>query len=174
LALVFGLCLPVLTPGTLLAQQTAALTTKAATGLLSRDEAAKLMPATVFFAGKTAPVEARNTGGVRLHGGSLMLAGLVDTSGYSSGVQSRYQAYFVTEAPLRIEGKTLPVGAYGCGFVQGQFLVMNVAGNLLFSVPATHDTAILRPDPLQFLPAADGGYRLYSGRDYVTLKDASQ
>jgi hypothetical protein len=58
--------------------------------------------------------------------------------------------------------------------VQGQFLVLNVAGKLLFSVPATHDTAMRRPDPLQFLPAADGSYRLYSGRDYVTLKAGSQ
>jgi hypothetical protein len=146
--------------------------TGSAPGVMAHGEAAKLMPATVFFAGKTAPVQARNTAGLRLTGGRLVLAALVDTSGYSSGVQSRYQAYFLTETPLRIEGKALPVGAYGCGFVAGKFLVLNLAGDVLFSVSATHDTVIRRPDPLQFIAASGGSYRLYSGRDYVTLQAA--
>ena len=153
-------------------QQTVAATAASTPGmgLLSRDEAAKLMPATVFFAGKTASVQARNTAGLRLAGGHVVLAALVDTSGYSSGVQSKYQAYFLTEEALKIEGTALPVGAYGCGFVAGKFLVMNLAGDVLFSVHATRDTIIRRPDPLQFTAAPGAGYRLYSGRDYVTIR----
>ncbi len=146
--------------------------TVSAAGIMAHGEAAKLMPATVFFAGKTAPVQARNTAGLRLAGGRVVLAGLVDTSGYSSGVQSKYQAYFLTETALTIAGRKLGVGAYGCGFVAGKFLVLNLAGDVLFSVAATHDTAIRRPDPLQFTAAPGGGYRLYSGRDYVALQAA--
>jgi len=46
-----------------------------------------------------------------------VLAGLVDTSGYSTGVASKYQGYLITEVPLKIGGKRLPAGAYGFGFL---------------------------------------------------------
>ena len=141
-----------------------------APAVMDHAEAARLMPSTVFFAGKTAPVQERNTAGLLLADHRMVLTALVDTSGYSSGVQSKYQAYLLTESPLLIEGKRLPIGAYGCGFVAGRFLVLNLAGDVLFSVPAVHDTAIRRPDPLQLTTAPGGGYRLYSGRDYATLR----
>lgn len=142
------------------------------TGPLSREKASSLVPATVFFAGKVAPVQARNTSGVKLPHG-LLLAGLVDTSGYSTGVQERYQAYLIVETPVEFGERTLPPGAYGCGIVGSQFLVMDVGDHELFRVPAERDAAMKRPVPLQATgDAAAGKYRLYFGRSYVAFAPA--
>jgi hypothetical protein len=136
---------------------------------LTATEAAKFLPATVFFRGQSAPIQARNSSGVQFNKNALLLVTLVDTAGYSSSVQEKYQAYLITEASLDIEGHRLPPGAYGCGFIAGNtFVVMDIGGHDLFSIHSTKDTTLHRPTPLQILPSSDGtGYRLYVGRDYI-------
>jgi hypothetical protein len=164
------LCLPLAA----LAQQTGAAPAAAAAapGVLNAEAAARLLPATVFFAGQTAPVQARNSAGVRFADG-LMLAALVDTSGYASDVQQKYQAYLLTEVPLRIADRTLPAGAYGCGFVGGAFVVMDIGGRDLLRVPAASEAALRRPMPLQVLAGgAAGEYRLLSGRSAVSFSES--
>ncbi len=142
-------------------------------GPISREVASTLVPATVFFAGQVASVQLRNTGGARLPGG-FVLAGLVDTSGYSSSVQERYQAYLLLDTPARFAGKLLQPGAYGCGMVGDQFLVLDLSSQLLFSVPSSRDAAIARPTPLQVLAGGSPGeYRLYFGRHYVPFAAAA-
>ncbi len=160
-------------PAQMAAAPVAALPKTQAPGPLPREMAEKLMPATVFFASQVAPVQARNTAGAKLPGG-LVLAGLVDTSGYSSGIQERYQAYLLLDTPARFGGKLLEPGAYGCGVVSGQFSVLDLGAKPLFSIPAQHDAALARPTPLQVQPdAATGAYRLYFGRNYVSFAPAS-
>ena len=91
------------------------------------------MPATVFFRGQAANVQARNSGGVKLPDGMFVLCALVDTSGYSSAVQQKYQAYFITEVTLDIQGQTLKPGAYGVGFTEGnRFTVMDLGAHDVF------------------------------------------
>ena len=72
----------------------------------------KLMPATVFFRGQAASVQARNSGGIKLPDGMFVLVALVDTSGYSTGIQQKYQGYFITEVTLNINGQTLKPVSY--------------------------------------------------------------
>ncbi len=86
------------------------------TKVLSASEAAKFLPNVVFFRGQSAPIQARNSGGVQFAKDALLLISLVDTAGYSSSVQERYQAYLITETAIDIEGHRLEPGAYGCGF----------------------------------------------------------
>src|SRR6202034_1771892 len=102
--------------------------------LLKPDEVAAILPPAVFFQGKSAPVQGRNSGGIRFEDKSLMLVSLIDTSGYSSQVQEKYQAYLITESPLDIDGHRLSPGAYGCGFLNDSgFVVMDIGGHDLFS-----------------------------------------
>jgi hypothetical protein len=138
---------------------------------LTASEAAKFLPATVFFRGQSAPIQARNSGGVQFDKNALLLVTLVDTAGYSSSVQEKYQAYLITEASIDIEGNRLPPGAYGCGFIAGNtFVIMDIGGHDLFTIHSTKDAMLHRPTPLQVLPAPNGaGYRLYVGRDYVNF-----
>jgi hypothetical protein len=129
----------------------------------------------VFFQGKTAPVQGRNSGGIRFEDKSLMLVSLVDTSGYSSQVQEKYQAYLITESPLDIDGHRLSPGAYGCGFISSGFIVMDIGGHDLFTANATRDGDLRRPTPLQVMAAPDGPgkYRLYAGRNFVSFRLAT-
>lgn len=137
--------------------------------IVSAAEAGKILPATVFFQGQSASIQARNSAGVRFAKDSFMLVALVDSSGYSSEVQQKYQAYLITEEPIEVGGHRLAPGAYGCGFISGnQFLVMDIGGHSLFTIASTRDAALHRPVPLQITPDSDR-YRLYFGRNYVEL-----
>lgn len=131
----------------------------------------KLLPASVYYKAQSATTQLRNSGGVKFADGYYMLSTLVDTSGYSSDVAAKYQAYFITEVPLKIEGKTLPAGIYGVGFVgNDKFIVTDVGAHDIFSVAYKTDAEMNRPRPLQVLADAAGGFRLYEGRKYIHFK----
>src|ERR1700694_5060435 len=139
-------------------------------GVLSADDLKKVVPATYFFRGQSAPVQLRNSAGFGLPDGKLVLAGMVDTSGYAADVQAKYQGFLITEVKLNIEGSELSPGEYGFGFSkEGKFLVMDVGANDLFSVAAKLDDKLPHPVPLKIVQD-QGAYRLYAGRKWVSLK----
>lgn len=141
----------------------------ASTPILDAAQAGKIMPGTVFFKGQSASVQQRNSAGIRFGKDSLLLVALVDTSGYSSSVQQKYQAYLLTQEPIEIGGHRLAPGAYGCGFIAGnKFVIMDIGAHDLLTVSSAHDTEIRRPTPLQILPSGNH-YRFYEGRNYVEL-----
>jgi hypothetical protein len=55
--------------------------------VLSSDELKKAVPSEYFFRGQKAPVQIRNAGGFQLADGKMMMAALVDASGYSTAIQ---------------------------------------------------------------------------------------
>ncbi len=141
--------------------------------LLAPEELQKLVPATVFFQGQTSTTQLRNSAGLRFANSHLLLAAKVDTGGYATAVAERYQIYLLTEAPLLFAGHTLAPGAYGAGFVNGKWLVMDLGGNQLFSVAAPTDPTLKRPVPLKIEIDGDGMYRLLSSRSYVRFGPAT-
>ena len=165
-AVIFALLLP---PVQAVCQINATPAVATSTPILTATEAGKILPATVFFQGQSASVQDRNSSGIRFGKESFLLVALVDTSGYSSSIQQKYQAYLITQEPVEIGGHRLAPGAYGCGFIAGnKFVVMDIGAHDLFTVSSVHDTALHRPTPLQILPAGNH-YRLYEGRSYVDL-----
>lgn len=137
------------------------------TALKASDISNKIFPEQVFFRGQVAPVQMRNTGGVHFSDDAYVLAGLVDSSGYSTAIRQKYQAYFITEVALEVGGQKLPPGAYGVGFVTGdKFIVMDLGAHDLFQVDVSKDAEMKRPVPMQIV-GSGGKYRLYSGRNYV-------
>ncbi|MDP9038089.1 MAG: hypothetical protein M3O02_02295 [Acidobacteriota bacterium] len=161
--------------GVRLHAQEGAAGSKGAPVVLRREEAAAILPAAVFFRGQSASVQGRNSSGLRFADGKLVLATMVDTSGYSSTVQQVYQAYLLTEVPLMVGGHRLNAGAYGFGFVAGnKMTVMDIGANEILQAVTTHDEALARPNPLQILPGPSGSFRLYLGRSYVTLSIAEK
>ena len=130
----------------------------------------KLMPASVYYKGQSATTQLRNSGGVKFADGSFVLTTLVDTSGYSTGVAAKYQAYFITETPIKLGGHALPAGVYGIGFIDGDKLVVtDVGAHDVMTVSTATDTDLKRPMPLQVMADAAGGYRIYAGRRYVVF-----
>ena len=136
--------------------------------VLKAADAQKLLPAAVYYKGQSAPVQARNSGGVKFSDGYFVLASLVDTSGYSTGIAAKYQGYFITETPIKVGSESMPAGVYGFGFIaDNKFVITDVGAHELFSVDTANDDGMKRPMPLQVLADQGGGFRLYAGRKYV-------
>jgi hypothetical protein len=129
----------------------------------------KLLPASVYYKGQSATTQLRNSGGVKFADGFFVLATMVDTSGYSTDVAAKYQAYFIAEVPIKVGGESLPAGVYGVGFIGGdKMVVTDVGGHDVLTVNSATDAGLKRPMPLQVAAdTAGGGFRLYSGRSYV-------
>ncbi len=137
--------------------------------VLTAANAQKLLPASVFYRGQTATTQLRNSGGVKFADGFYVLATLVDTSGYSTGLAAKYQAYFIVEVPINLGGKSLPAGVYGVGFVGDKLVVTDVGAHEVQTVAASDDAAQKHPMPLQVVADPAGGFRLYIQRKYVTF-----
>lgn len=144
--------------------------TQVKAGLLNADEVKKVTPATYFFRGQSAPVQMRNAVGFRDKEDRFVLMALVDTSGYSTDIQEKYQGLFITEVKLKVGDATLGPGAYGFGFKDGKFLILDVGAGDVISVPFQTDDALSHPVPLK-LTADGAGYRLYAGKKWVGLSE---
>ncbi|HJQ70150.1 MAG TPA: hypothetical protein VKA70_14335 [Blastocatellia bacterium] len=137
--------------------------------VLSGAELTRVVPSSFYFEGQSAPTQMRNAAAARFGPKRLVIAGLVDTSGYSSEIRAKYEGFFITDSAIAVGGSDLGVGAYGFGFSNdGKFNLFDIAGNRLLSVDAAKDSALRRPRPLMMSKASDG-LRLYAGRDYVTI-----
>ena len=136
--------------------------------VLNAAAAQKFLPSQVYYHGQTATTQLRNSCGVKFGDGHYLFAVLVDTSGYSSEITAKYQAYLITEVPVRFGTRSLPPGAYGLGFIAGdKFVVTDVGAHELLTAPYASDEAMKRPVPLQIVSDPGGGFRLYEGRKYV-------
>ena len=145
--------------------------TAVAPGVLSAVAIQRLMPPAVFFHGQLATVQLRNSSGISFGSGGMVLAGIVDTGGYSSAIQSNYEFYLLSDTAFEINGKKFSPGSYGCGFPGKNVLIMDLGGNELYRAPIGHDDSMTRPRPLQTLPGkTPDEFRLYLSRDYVTIR----
>jgi hypothetical protein len=143
---------------------------KSKPGVLSSQEIKRVVPSAYFYGGQSASVQVRNSSGFATTDGKLVLAGLVDNSGYSTDVATKYQGFLITEVKLNIGGTELAPGQYGCGFSKdGKFYVLDVGANELASTSWQTDEKLARPVPLKIVAEGDM-YRLYNGRKWVSLK----
>ena len=141
---------------------------KGAPVILAGAELTRVVPPGFYFEGQSAPTQMRNAAAVRF-GTKHVIAGLVDTSGYSSDIRAKYEGFLITDKPIHVGTGALAAGAYGFGFTEtGRFNVFDVGGAPVLSVDAANDTAAPRPRPLMMSLERDG-VRLYGGRRYVVI-----
>jgi hypothetical protein len=138
--------------------------------VLTSDELKKAVPTEYFFRGQKAPVQLRNAVGFQLADGKMILAALVDASGYSTAIQQKYQGMLITETKLNVGGSSLPPGQYGFGFTaDNKFVVMDVANSDVLSASYQTDQTLQHAVPLKLIE--DGaGYKLYAGKKWIALK----
>ena len=137
--------------------------------ILAGAELTRVVPTGFYFQGLSAPTQMRNSAAARFGTNRLVIAGLVDTSGYSTDIRAKYVGFLITDSEITLNGTSLPAGAYGFGFgTEGKLTVMDVGGKDLLSVDITNDKALRRPRPLM-MAADSGGVRLYNGRNYVVI-----
>ena len=137
--------------------------------VLAGAELTRVVPPGFYFQGLSAPTQMRNSAAARFGAKRFVVAGLVDTSGYAADVRAKYEGFFITDAPITINGSDLGTGAYGFGFTNdGKMQILDLAGNQVLSVATTRDSDLKRPRPLMMTKAGNG-IRFYSGKDYVTV-----
>jgi hypothetical protein len=137
--------------------------------VLAGAQLARVVPPGFYFEGQSAPTQMRNAAAARFGGRRHVIAGMVDTSGYSADVRAKYEGFFITDSPVSVGGEEVAPGAYGFGFTQdGKFNLFDVGGRPVLSVGVTDDRRIRRPRPLM-MTTAEGGVRLYSGRQFVLI-----
>jgi hypothetical protein len=137
--------------------------------ILEGDDLTRVIPSSFYFEGQSAPTQMRNAAAVQFGPNRFTMAGLVDTSGYSSEVQAKYVGFFITDSPVIIGGVRLATGAYGFGFATGGLMnMMDVGGRRILSVRTRRDAGLQRPRPLMMTQTRNG-VRLYAGREWVLL-----
>jgi hypothetical protein len=137
--------------------------------VLTPAELTRVVPPGFYFQGLTAQTQMRNSAAARFGANRYVIAGLVDTSGYSSEVRAKYEGFLITDSRITIGGSDLDVGAYGFGFSNnGNLNVLDLAGNEVISISTRNDKSLRRPRPLMMIKNGDE-IRLYSGRSYVVI-----
>jgi hypothetical protein len=138
--------------------------------VLTGADLTRIVPTGFYFEGQSAPTQMRNGAAARFGEKRHIIAGLVDTSGYSSDIRAKYEGFLITDSSIRIGGEQLETGAYGFGFTDdGRLNIFDVSGKRVLSVAAPNDRDLRRPRPLMMVSAADG-LRLYARRSYVVIK----
>jgi len=137
--------------------------------VLSGPQLARVVPPGFYFEGQSAPTQMRNAVAARFGAKRHVIAGIVDTSGYSADIRAKYEGFLITDSPIRLGNTQLEVGAYGFGFADdGKLNILDVSGRQILSVETSADRQLRRPRPLM-MSKAGGEVRLYSGRRYVVV-----
>lgn len=136
--------------------------------ILEGDSLKRIVPTSFYFAGQSAETQMRNAAAAKIGNERFIIAGLVDTSGYSTDIQGKYEGFFITDSPIKLGNKTLATGAYGFGFTKEAINIFDLSSKQIFSAKATEDAELKRPRPLM-MTAANNGIRLYKGKTFVLI-----
>ena len=114
--------------------------------ILKPADAQRILPPSVFYCGLTSTIQFRNSGGNQISDGSYVLVAMVDTSGHCTGIRAKYQAYLITEVPIRVHGQNLSTGVYGIGFIANdKFVVTDVGARDVLTVASATDNGLRCP-----------------------------
>jgi len=129
----------------------------------------KVVPTSFYFAGQSAQTQMRNAVAAKFGENHYVIAGLVDTSGYSTEISGKYEGFIITDSVINIGGKSLNIGAYGFGFSKdGKVNIFDLSGKEILSASTANDSEMRRPRPLLMTNGANG-VRLYKGKSYVLI-----
>lgn len=137
--------------------------------VLNQTASARIVPTSFYFAGQSAPTQVRNSAVARIGRDRFIVAGLVDTSGYSTEISGKYEGFFITDSPVSIGGKQLATGAYGFGFsAAGKLRIFDLSSKEILSVETKTDSEMKRPRPLMMSVGSDG-VRFYKGKNFAVI-----
>ena len=142
---------------------------KDAPQILNETMAARIVPNSFYFAGQSAATQMRNSAVARFGKERYVIAGMVDTSGYSTEISGKYEGFFITDSPVFIGGKQLETGAYGFGFsADGKLHIFDLSSKEILSVETKSDEKLKRPRPLM-MAIGEGGVKFYKGKNYALV-----
>jgi methionine-rich copper-binding protein CopC len=137
----------------------------------------KALPKDFYLEGNAIPTQERNAALVKTPAGARVLFALLDTTGYSSQIQQKYEGMLITEGNLSLCGTVVGVGSYGFGYTKlpptstedGKFFLYNQAGEKVAECATKKDTEIKLPNPLQVVVEKGKPAKLYLGRYWLEL-----
>jgi hypothetical protein len=136
------------------------------------------VPKDFYLEGNAIPTQKRNAILVKTPAGARAIFALIDTTGYSANIVTKYAGMAIVEGDLTVCGHKVTVGSYGFGWTlpatgvdaPGKFSLYNQAGALVADCAAPRQADLKQPRPLQVVVAADGSTRLYHGKNYIALQ----
>ncbi len=136
------------------------------------------IPKDFYLEGNAIPTQKRNAVLVHTPGKARVVLALIDTTGYSSDITTKYVGMIITEAELSLCGNKIGVGSYGFGWSRpprgeegpGRFSLYNQAGASVIECSTSRDNEIKQPRPLQVVPKKDGTALLYYGRHSIEVR----
>jgi hypothetical protein len=136
--------------------------------VLTGDALKRIVPTSFYFAGQSAETQQRNTAAAQIGKDRFIVVGLVDTSGYSTEIQGKYEGFLITDSPVRVGGRLLGTGAYGFGFSKSGLNIFDLGSRQILTVKVAEDAEMKRPRPLMMSSDAKG-IRLYKGKLYALI-----
>ena len=136
------------------------------------------VPGDFYLEGNRIPVEKRNSALLKTPKGSRVVVGLIDTTGYSSKIKTKYTGFLITEATISFGGTKLGVGSYGFGLdapaapstADASWKIYNIAGDKLGEGTAKRDDTIKQPKPLGVATDKTGPAKVQFGKYVIELK----
>jgi hypothetical protein len=131
------------------------------------------IPNDFYLEGNRIPVQKRNAVLVNCPMGGRIVIGLIDTTGYSSQIQQKYEGMLISETHFTIGGQKIGVGSFGFGHTKPaatsdedmRLTIYDQAGNKVAEATGKKDASLSKPSPLQ---VKDN--KLYLGRYAFDLK----
>ncbi|MEK7725470.1 MAG: hypothetical protein AAB336_14045 [Acidobacteriota bacterium] len=136
--------------------------------ILSGEALKRIVPTSFYFAGQSAETQLRNSAAAKIGKERFIIVGLVDTSGYSTDIQGKYEGFFITDSPVKLGNKILGTGAYGFGFSKETINIFDLSSKQILAVKVTEDTELKRPRPLM-MTAENKAVKLYKGKLYISI-----
>ena len=136
--------------------------------VLTGDALKRIVPTSFYIAGQSAETQQRNTAAAQIGKDRFIVVGLVDTSGYSTEIQGKYEGFLITDSPVRVGGRLLGTGAYGFGFSKSGLNIFDLGSRQILTVKVAEDAEMKRPRPLMMSSDAKG-IRLYKGKLYALI-----
>lgn len=136
------------------------------------------VPKDFYLEGNAIPTQKRNAALLKTPAGARVLFALIDTTGYSSQIQQKYEGMIISESKISLCGMAIGVGSYGFGFTkpaatsaeEAKFLVYNQAGGKVAECALKKDAELKQPVPLQVVVAKSGPAKLYLGKNWLEVK----
>jgi len=136
------------------------------------------LPKDFYLEGNAIPVQKRNAALVKTPAGARAVFSLIDTTGYSQDIITKYVGMIITEGDVTICGQKVGVGSYGFGWTRpgtgvdapGKFSLYNQAGAGVAECETPRDAGLKQPRPLQVVTGDGATARLYYGRHYVEIQ----
>lgn len=136
------------------------------------------VPNDFYLEGNRIPVEKRNSVLLKDAKGARVVVGLIDTTGYSSKIKTKYMGFVITETNISFGGTKLGVGSYGIGLdlpgapsnANGSFKVYNIAGDKLGEGTLKRDESVKMPKPLGVSSDKTGPTKLLFGKYVLEIQ----